>query len=511
MTSQSATMPPINDRREIFGWTMYDWANSAFSTTVGTVFLGPYVTAIAEQAADAEGFLHLGSLALRPDSLFAYTVSASVLLQVAFLPVLGALADYSHLRKKMLMFFAVLGALATSLMYFITDGGHWLGMILFMIANVSFGAGVVFYNAYLPDIASQDRRDHVSAAGFALGYAGGGLLLLLNLLMFLFSDAIGLSEAMVARISLASAGFWWLGFSTITFRLLRSRHTVKALPPGETYLSIGFSQLAKLLGVDRQIVTMLMLLPLLIPVLLLLRLPLWLALLPGAGPIIVLIIFIARKSKTLPEAMKYLVAYLLYNDGIQTVIAVAAIFAAVELGMAVTNRILVILMIQFVAFGGAYLFSYLARKLGAKNAILITLVIWSLAVVFAYFGMKDPSIVAGVGIARAELEFWVLGFVVALILGGSQALSRSLFSQMIPKNQEAEFFSFYEVSERGTSWLGTFVFARVNDITGSLRLGILSLIFFFVVGLVLLPRVNVKKAIEEGRAARPEFVGAGGG
>jgi UMF1 family MFS transporter len=333
MSAATGTIPAKDDKREIFGWTMYDWANSAFSTTVGTVFLGPYVTSIAEQAADANGFLQLGSFSARPDSLFAYAVSASVLLQVAFLPILGALADYSHMRKKLLMFFATVGAIATMLMFFITDGGHWFAGGLFIIANVSFGAAVVFYNAYLPDIASEDRRDHVSASGFAMGYAGGGLLLLLNLIMFMFSDQLGLSGSMVARISLASAGVWWLGFSLITFRLLRSRHSVKPLPPNETYLTIGFSQLAVLLGVSRRLVVGLMLLPLLIPILILFQFPLWVALIPGGGPIAILVIFISRKAKTMPEAMKYMVAYLLYNDGIQTVIAVAAIFAAEELGI----------------------------------------------------------------------------------------------------------------------------------------------------------------------------------
>jgi UMF1 family MFS transporter len=272
-----------------------------------------------------------------------------------------------------------------------------------------------------------------------MGYAGGGLLLLLNLLMFMFSESLGLSGAMVARISLASAGLWWFGFSQITFRNLRSRHAAKPIPEGETFLTIGFSQLATLLEVPRWLVTTLLLLPLLIPFALLLALPIWLALLPALGPITILVIFIIRKSRTLPEAMKYLVAYLLYNDGIQTVIAVAAIFASEELGMEATNRILVILMIQFVAFGGAYLFSFLAKRMGTKNAILLSLVIWSTTVILAYFGMRDTSIVEGLGISRAELEFWFLGFVVALILGGSQALSRSLFSQMIPKDQEAEF------------------------------------------------------------------------
>lgn len=496
--------PPINDKREIFGWTMYDWANSAFSTTVGTVFLNPYVTSLAEEAAAAtNGFLYLAGIPIKFDSLFAYTVSASVLLQVTFLPLLGALADYSHLRKQMLMFFSTLGALATLAMFFVGPGGHWLAAGLFIIANLSFGASIVFYNAYLPSIASEEQRDHVSAAGFAMGYLGGGLLLLINLLLFLFSDSLGLSGAIVARISLASAGLWWLGFSFVTFSALRPRHAVRPLPAGQTYLSIGFKQLAALLQVPASTVTVLMLLPLAVPVLIVLGVPVGLALLPALGPIAVLVIFLVRKARVLPEASKFLTAYLLYNDGIQTVIVVAAVFAAQELGMSDTNRILVILMIQFVAFGGAYGFSYLARRLGARNAIIFSLVIWSLVVIYAFAGMKNPAVVPGLGIPQQELEFWLLGFVVALILGGSQALSRSLFAQMIPKNQEAEFFSFYEISERGTSWLGTFVFGIVNQQFGSLRLGILSVIFFFLVGLALLPLVNVEKAIAQGKRAAP--------
>ena len=500
MAMTGATGSMVNDRREIFGWSMYDWANSAFSTTVGTVFLGPYLTSIAEASA-TDGFLQLGSIPIKFDSFFTFCVSASVLLQVTILPILGALADYSHLRRRLLMLFSTLGALTTLMMFFITTGGHWFGGLLFILANVSFGAAMVFYNAYLPDIASEDRRDRVSANGFAMGYLGGGILLALNLVMYLFSDKLGLSGAMVARISLASAGLWWLGFSLITFRTLRQRQAVRPLPAGETYLTIGFKQLAALMDIPARTVAILLIMPLLIPILLFLRLPVIIALLPGAGPIAVMAIFIARKARTLPEAMKYLVAYLLYNDGVQTVIAVSAIFAAEELEMSATNRILVILMIQFVAFGGATLFAALAARMGTKNAIVASLVIWSAVTIYAYAGMRDTAVVSGLGIQQRELEFWILGFVVALVLGGSQALSRSLFAQMIPKEQEAEFYSFYEVSERGTSWLGTFAFGLVNQLFGSLRLGILSLIIFFLGGLILLPLVNVRKAIEQGRQA----------
>src|SRR5512136_1930566 len=222
----------VNDRREIFGWAMYDWANSAFSTTVVTVFLGPFLTAITKAAADAQGMVYLVGVPIRYDSYFTYLISASVLLQVTFLPILGALADYSHLRKRMMQIFSTLGAVATILLFFITPGLHWLGGLLFLIANLAFGAGMVFYNSYLPNIASEDQRDRVSAYAWAMGYLGGGLLLVINLVLYLFAGKLGLSEALVARISLASAGVWWLGFSFITFARLRKRHTVRPLPPG---------------------------------------------------------------------------------------------------------------------------------------------------------------------------------------------------------------------------------------------------------------------------------------
>ncbi len=491
----------INDKREIFGWAMYDWANSAFSTTVVTVFLGPYLTSITKAAADANGLIYLLGIPIRFDSFFTYLISASVLLQVTFLPILGALADFSHQRKQLMQLFCILGSSATILMFFIQPGGHWFGALLFLLANLSFGAAMVFYNSFLPNIASEDQRDRVSSYGWAMGYLGGGLLLVVNLIMYLFADQLGLSSNLVARLSLASAGLWWLGFSMITFTRLRQRRPARPLPAGQSYLTIGFKQLADLMEVSPRLVTALMVLPLAIPVLILLRLPFWIALIPGAGPIIVMVIFIIRKARTLPEAMKFLVAYLFYNDGVQTVIAVSAIFASVELGFSSTNLILVILMIQFVAYVGALSFGWLAGRLGAKRAILVSLVIWSVVVIYGLFGMKGTAPI--LGMEQRQLEFWVLGFIIALILGGSQALSRSLFAQMIPKDQEAEFYSFYEISERGTSWLGTFVFGLVNQLFGSLRIGMVSIIIFFLVGLALLPMVNVAKAIAQAKQAKP--------
>lgn len=443
MAASADSRPLVNDRREIFGWAMYDWANSAFSTTVGTVFLGPYLTELASAAAGPDGLARFLGLPIAPASFLPYAISLSVGLQVLFLPILGAIADYSHLRKRLLMFFATLGAIATISLFFVQGDLWWLGGVLFVLANLSFGAAVVFYNAYLPDIASQDQRDRVSAFGWSLGYLGGGLLLLINLLIFQFRDAIGIDAGLAVRINLASAGFWWLGFSVLTFRRLRSRRAQRDLPADATYLSIGFRQLRQTF----------------------------------------------REFRHIPETLRYLLAYLIYNDGIQTVIAVSAIFGAEELGLDVGALSLLILMIQFVAFGGALAFGWLAGKLGAKRILVGSLVIWSATLIYSYAFLNNAT------------QFWFLGAIIALVLGGSQAISRSLFSQMIPPGREAEFFSLYEVSERGTSWLGPLLFGLVNQLFGSMRLAILSVILFFVVGLALLIRVDVPRAIAESRQA----------
>ncbi len=439
----------VNDKKEIFGWAMYDWANSAFSTTVGTVFLAPYVASLARSAAEAAGsqYVYLFGIPIAPDSFLPYCISFSVGMQVLFLPILGAIADYSHRRKQMMQIFATIGAISTILMFLLTGGLWWLGGLLFIIANLTFGAAMVFYNAYLPSIASEEERDRVSSYGWAMGYLGGGILLALNLAFFIFSEDLGVPTSLAVRINLASAGVWWLGFSFITWARLRTRHAVHELPAGENYASIGFKQLKHTLS----------------------------------------------EVKHYPETLKYLLAYFLYNDGIQTVIAVASTFAAapmiqggLELGQ--TTLTAVILMIQFMAFFGALFWGKLASWIGAKQSIIVSLVIWAGVVIYAYVGLYGDS---------ATIQFFILGAFIALVMGGSQAISRSLFAQMIPEGKEAEFYSFYEVSERGTSWTGPLIFGLANQLFGSLRYGILSLIFYFIAGLIVLPMVNVKKATED--------------
>jgi UMF1 family MFS transporter len=436
-------------KKVINGWAMYDWANSAFSTTIGTVFLGPYIASLAAESAKAspDGLARFFGIPIAPDSFLPYCISFSVGLQVLFLPILGAIADYSHLRKRMMQIFATVGALATIAMFFIAGNLWWLGGVLFIIANLAFGAAIVFYNAYLPDIASEEERDRTSSFGFAMGYIGGGILLALNLAFFIFSEDIGVPGDLAVRINLASAGVWWMGFSLITWARLKPRHSARSLPEGESYISIGFKQLG--------------------------------------------ITF--RELKNFPETLKFLLAYFLYNDGIQTVIAVASTFAAAPIarggvGLPQDTLIAVILMIQFVAFGGALFWGRLATWIGAKQSIIVSLLIWAGVVIFAYGGLKGESRVT---------QFFILGILIALVLGGSQAISRSLFAQMIPQGREAEFYSFYEVSERGTSWTGPLIFGLANQLFGSLRYGILALIFYFIAGLIVLPFVNVRKAMDD--------------
>jgi MFS transporter, UMF1 family len=423
----------LNDKREILGWTMYDWANSAFSTTVVTTFLGPYLLALAQE----QGGVNILGFIVEPAAFFPACVSISVALQVLFLPVLGAIADYSRLKKRMMMFFAYVGAGSTVGLFLVQGDLVLMGGGLFIVANLSFGAAIVFYNAFLVEIASPDKRDAVSSRGFALGYLGGGILLLLNLVLFNIMEDSGLA----VRLSLASAGVWWLVFTLIfPQRMLVQRQPMRGLPPGENYLSQSLKQLRSTL---RELV------------------------------------------REHPTALHYLVSYLVYNDGIQTVIAVSTSFAADELGTSASTLALLVLVIQFVAFPGALFFGRLAGRIGAKRSIMITLVIWSGIVIFAF------------GFLYEEWQLWILGIAVALVLGGSQALSRSLFSQMIPAGREAEYFGIYEVSERGTSWIGPLVFAVAVQLTGTQRIAIISLIIFFLAGLALLSRVNVRRAMQE--------------
>ncbi|HMA38386.1 MAG TPA: MFS transporter [Chloroflexia bacterium] len=437
---------PVNDRREIWGWIWYDWANSVFSTTVYTTLLGPYLTALAQDAVGENGVvLSVLGFQVTAKSLYPLAISASVLLQVFLLPLLGAIADYTNLKKRLMILFCYLGVSATCLLFLITGSLYLWGALLFILANFCFGASIVLYNAYLAEITTEDQRDSVSSRGFAWGYMGGGILLALNLGLYQGGSALGIAPALAVRLSLLSAGLWWGGFALVTFRRLRTRTAPRALPAGQNLVTVGFRQLAQTF----------------------------------------------RELRRLPHTARYLVAFLLYNDGIQTVIGVSSIFLSQELfvarGLPVDNSFLIelILVIQFVAFGGSFLFAWIAARVGTKRAILISLVIWSGVIIYAYAALHTIA------------EAWGLGVVIALVLGGSQALSRSLFSCMIPISREAAFFGIYEIADEGTSWIGPLVFGLVVGATNSYREAILSIIVLMIIGAAILVVTNTRQAIAD--------------
>ena len=437
-----------NNPRELFGWKMYDWANSAFYTTVVGALFSPYLTRLAQTAVGENGVvLNLGPLgAVTAKSLPTLCVSISVGAQVFVLPILGALGDYSDLKKKLMALFCYIAVAANCLLFFVQGNLYLLGGLLFIIANVGFGASVVFYNAFLPEITTEDQADKVSSRGFAYGYLGGAILLVLNLLLVLRAEQLGMTAGLAVRLSLLSAGVWWGGFAIITFYLLKSRPKTKSLPPGESYLTAGFKEIVATL----------------------------------------------KELRRLPLTARYLLGYLIYNDGIQTVIVASSAFLEQELfpGGNPVFLLEIYLMVQFVAVAGALLFERLAYLIKTKNAIIVSLVIWAGVVIYAYKFLHSVP------------EAWVMAAVIAIVLGGSQALSRSLFSRMIPAGKEASFFGIYEVSDRGTSWMGPLLFSIVIARTGSYRLALLSLIFFFVVGLIVLWFTDTDRGIREAQEAQ---------
>lgn len=425
----------MNNKREITGWAMYDWANSAFSTTVVTAFLGPYLAALI--AARPSGTLSIGSYAIEAEAFYPFCVTISVIMQVLFLPMLGTLADYSNLKKRLLLLFAYVGSIATIALFFVTGDGVMMGGLLFITANFSFGAALVFYNAYLPEIAAPAEQDGVSSKGFAYGYVGGGLLLILNLILLQFVEDTG----MAVRLSLGSAGVWWLVFTWLfPHKRLVERKAVATLPKSTNFITHSFHEFINTLR--------------------------------------------EMKAKY-PLTLRYLIAYLIYNDGIQTVNTVATIFAATEMGMGPEQLVGVILMIQFVAAIGALLFNKLAVQIGAKQTVIITLFGWTGLLLAAFGWLQTPT------------HVWIWAFCEALVLGSSQALSRSIFSKMVPQKREAAYFSLYEISERGTSWLGPLVFAFAVQMTGSARVSLLPIAAFFIVGIGLLWMTDVRQAITQ--------------
>jgi len=461
MTSQVVTPAAawVGNERYRKSWYWYDWANSAYVTTTATVILGPYLTAVAKKAACpglAEGAtctenLHVLGVSVDPGSLYFYTATAATIISAIVLIFVGAIADRSPRPARLLGGFAWLGSLAATLMFFVSGSNWQLGVVLMIIASLSLGASLVVYDSVLCRIASPDDRDKVSSRGWAFGYLGGGLLLALNLVMLLMHDSLGISEGMAARVSLASAGLWWAAFTLVPVKGMWDLRGVERLEVARTAGIVG--------GSLRQLKDTF------------------------------------AELRHFPQTLRFLVAYLFFNDGIQTVITSSSTYGAEELHFSQSQLIQTILLVQFVAFGGALLFGRLAARIGAWRSVLWSLGLWTVVVVLAYF---VPS--------GAYLPFLALAVLLGIVLGGSQALTRSLYSQLVPVNREAEFFSLYQAMERGTSWFGMITFGLVHQLTHSYRWAILALIVFFVLGGWLLSRVNMRQGILDAGNEVPQIV-----
>ena len=429
-------------------WYWYDWANSAYVTTTLTVLMAPYLTVIAKKAAcptlpsdvACHTNLHVIGIPVDPGSLVFYVLTFSTIVSAIVLIFIGALADRSPKPVRLFATFAWSGAAAASAMFLVSGKSWALGVVLLVFANLCLGSSLVIYDSLLCRIAKPDDRDRVSSRGWAWGYLGGGVLLALNLGLLTLDKQLGISAQMAVRISLLSAGLWWAIFTIIPVVGLRDLRGATGSPTPERagVVSGSLRQLADTF----------------------------------------------RELRSYPQTLLFLLAYLFFNDGIQTVISSSSVYGAEELKFSNSQLIEIILLVQFVAFGGALLFGRLATRFGAWRVVLNSLGVWTLVVAIAFF---VPS--------RAFLTFVGLAVLIGIVLGGSQALSRSMYSQLIPRGREAEFFSLYQAMERGTSWFGTLVFGLVHQFSHSYRWAIIALVIFFVIGGILLSRVRMREGI----------------
>jgi UMF1 family MFS transporter len=432
-----------NMKKSVFAWYMYDWANSAFATTVIAGLLPIYFASVIVPLDGWNFKLASIEISTNATTLWAFLSGTTAFFVFLSAPILGAIADISASKKKFLMTFCFGGSLFTTLLFFCRSGDVWMTIIFFFIANTCFISANIFYDAFLPQIASKGEIDQVSGKGYAYGYLGGGLQFLICIVLIMAHNKIGIEKTLAVRICLLFTGIWWVGFSSITFIWLREPKVVKIPTPQYkdnnslwTYLRTGVIQT-------------------------------WHTILN------------IKRHRNLAI---FLVGFMFYNDGINTVIRMATIYGKEELGL--TNETLMgtLLVVQFVGIGGALLFSYFSKTFGTKRILILVLFLWLGILCYAY-------------LLTSSLGFWILGVAVGLVLGGSQALSRSMYGSMIPTNESAQFFGYYSVFAKFSAIWGPFVFGIIRQLTGTSRLAILSLVIFFIIGIALLSLVREKSNV----------------
>ncbi|PKO13616.1 MAG: MFS transporter [Chloroflexi bacterium HGW-Chloroflexi-10] len=431
-------MDSKSHKKEINAWAMYDWANSTFATTIAAAVLPVYYSSVA-------------SANLAPNiatSNWAFTTTIALVLVAILGPVLGAMADFTGGKKRFMSVFVIIGVTGTALLFFVQSGDWLMASAFYVVGSIGFAGANVFYDSLLPHIAREDEIDQVSSRGYAMGYAGGGILLAVNLAMIMLSpDHL---TVLMTRLSFLTVSIWWLVFTIPLWRNVKEPE--RRVQASEISYNPVKASITRLLHTFSEI----------------------------------------RKYK---ELSKFILAFWLYNNGIGTIIFMATIYGT-ELGFSSTVTIGTLLMVQFVAIPFAFLFGWLAKKIGTKPAILLSLGIYTLIAIGGYF-------------LQIEIHFIILGFFVATVQGGSQALSRSLFGRMMPKSKSAEFYSFFSVSEKIAGTVGPLVFGLVSRIMSSSRLSIVSLIIFFALGGFLLTRVDEKAGIAVAEAEEAALIAAG--
>ncbi|MFQ5794968.1 MAG: MFS transporter [Candidatus Bipolaricaulia bacterium] len=413
---------------------------SAYVITVIGALLPAYLATVIV----GEEGIQIGKVTLSATSLWGYMAGASAFFVFLFAPILGAIADFSAAKKKFLISFAYMGSLFTLLLYFPRSGALWSVVIFAMVSRIGFVGANIFYDAFLPQIASEDKIDWVSGKGYAFGYIGGGLQFAIALGLVAGHEVLGISEALAVRIGMAMAGLWWAGFTLVALKHLKEAETTEKMP--EEYKSKAKWRAYTAIGLTRTFKTF-------------------------------------KKIARFKHLLIFLIAFMIYNDGIGTVIIMATIFGKEELQLSTTTLMVTLLIVQFVASVGALLFGKLAGHIGTKYAVMVSLVLWSGVVTYAYF-------------MHTATEYLILGVIVGIVLGGSQALSRSFYGSMIPEEASAEFYGFYSVFSKFSAIWGPVAFAVIRQVTGTARLSIISLIVFFIVGLILLYFVDEEQARE---------------
>ncbi|TNE54640.1 MAG: MFS transporter [Bacteroidetes bacterium] len=430
-SSATAPSPAFekNDRRIINGWAFFDWANSAYALVITVAIFPPYFLGIAPDR------VQIGGFAIRDETLIAWGISLAYLIIAAMSPILSGIADYSGKKKRFMRFFTILGSLACiSLFFFRSPESLWIGLTGFILATVGFAGGIVFYNAYLPDIATEDRYDAVSAKGFIYGFIGSVILLIVNLFMVMQYEMLGFpDEASAVRWAFVSVGLWWLGFAQISFRRLPP-DAPRPMPLG--LLHKGYDEVAKAFRA-------------------------------------------VRKSS---NTSLFLLTFFCYNAGVQAILFLASSFADKEMKMEKSKLIILVLVLQLVAILGAFLSSKLSEKRGNKTSLFVMLIIWTLICLLGYN-------------VQTESEVFLLGGAIGLVMGGIQALSRSTYAKFLPENtpETTSFFSFYDVMDKVSTVFGTLVFGLVAQLFGGMRSSVLALSVLFLLSLAILAAVRVRR------------------